>query len=68
MMKLSGQTALVVDAIKKQQQTLREKLELVVLRDLVEKLDPKHDYTFDAQNMEFTKTPKEEPKAPLGLQ
>jgi len=55
-MKLGRLAEMQVEAIKQQQRGLKEKMELVLLRDLVSKLDPEHDYTFDAQKMEFTKT------------
>ncbi len=61
-MKLSGQTAMTIQGIKQQQQRLREQMELVLLRDLVDQLDPDHDYSFDAHKMEFTKTVKVKPE------
>ena len=61
-MKASENTQMLIRGIKEKQGTLRETMELVILRDLVEKLDPEHNYGFDAQTMTFSK----EPKVPVG--
>ena len=68
-MKASKRTEVLVRGIKEKQGTLRETLELVILRDLVEKLDPDHNYGFDAETMMFNKEPKVPAKeeGPLGL-
>jgi hypothetical protein len=59
-MKVTEQTKMLVTGLKERQATLRDKMELVILRDLVDKLDPGHDYFFDARTMEFTKTQKKQ--------
>ena len=63
-MKASEQTQMLVRGIKEKQGTLRETMELVILRDLVGKLDPDHTYGFDAETMSFTKEPKVPKEAP----
>jgi hypothetical protein len=68
-MKANERTQMMVKGIKEKQKALRETLELVILRDLVEKLDPDHNYGFDAETMMFNKEPKVPAKqeGPLGL-
>ncbi len=69
-MKASKTTQMMIEGIKEKQVTLRETMELVILRDLVDKLDPEYNYAFDAQTMTFSKEPKkpvEGPTGPLGL-
>ena len=61
-MQPSDNTRLIVESIKREQRTLRERMELTLLRDLVEKLDPAHNYIFDAQAMKFVKEPKVKPE------
>jgi hypothetical protein len=57
-MKASEQTQMLLRGIKEKQSKLRETVELIILRDLVEKLDPDNVYSFDAETMMFTKEPK----------
>jgi hypothetical protein len=68
-MKASDKTQLLVKGLKEKQATLRESMELVILRDLVDKLDPVHTYSFDAESMMFSKEPRVPvvPEGPLGL-
>jgi len=56
-MKLSGQSEMMVNVLKKQRQDLTDKILLVALQDLVKNLDPDHEYMFDVNKMEFTKVP-----------
>lgn len=57
-LKASEETIQMLDAVKEQQTVLNLRLQVQLLSDLVDRLDPEHDYTFGIKSKSFVKTKK----------
>lgn len=58
-LKINQGTQAVIDNVALQQRFLNLQLQVSLLSDLVDKLDPENNYSFDADKGEFVKTAKE---------
>jgi hypothetical protein len=61
-LKITEETQQSVQAISFQRQFLNLQLQVSLMSDLITKLDPVHDYEFNAEQGEFVKTKVEAPK------
>lgn len=58
-LKINQGTQAVIDNVALQQRFLNLQLQVSLLSDLVDKLDPENNYSFDADKGEFVRTAKE---------